>query len=111
MHAKGELDFEDIGSMGILGNLLYKLEHSSKEFEVYHQEFHRILKTETSTEFMKSQALLVLYLCLMYLNVACLGTRNRGLPHLTSLKILIMNHFAWTFLYQKPVFLLEMFRW
>ncbi|KAK7308844.1 hypothetical protein RJT34_05123 [Clitoria ternatea] len=40
-HADGELDFEDIDSMRIRGNLFYKLERSSKEFEEYNLEFHR----------------------------------------------------------------------
>lgn len=36
-----DVDFEDIDNMGIRGNLFYKLEKSSKEFEEYNLEFHR----------------------------------------------------------------------
>lgn len=39
---EGELDYEeDIDNMRIRGNLFYKLERSSKEFEEYSLEFHR----------------------------------------------------------------------
>ena len=40
-HAEGEMDFEDIDNMRVHGNLFYKLERSSKEFEEYNLEFHR----------------------------------------------------------------------
>lgn len=36
-----DVDFEDIDNMRIRGNLFYKLEKSSKEFEEYNLEFHR----------------------------------------------------------------------
>ncbi|KAE9606458.1 putative ribosomal protein L18 [Lupinus albus] len=40
-HVETELDFEeDIDNMRVRGNLLYKLERSSKEFEEYSLEFH-----------------------------------------------------------------------
>lgn len=40
-HVEGEPDFEDIDNMRIRGNLFFKLERSSKEFEEYNVEFHR----------------------------------------------------------------------
>lgn len=40
-HVEGELDFEDIDNMRVRGNLFYKLDRSSKEFEEYSLEFHR----------------------------------------------------------------------
>ncbi|XP_028771608.1 uncharacterized protein LOC114728820 [Neltuma alba] len=40
-NAEDEVDFEDIDNMRIRGNLFYKLEKSSKEFEEYNLEFHR----------------------------------------------------------------------
>ncbi|KAK2425659.1 50S ribosomal protein L18 [Trifolium repens] len=36
-----ELDFEDIDNMRVRGNLFYKLERSSMEFEEYNLEFHK----------------------------------------------------------------------
>ncbi|MED6182445.1 hypothetical protein PIB30_028438 [Stylosanthes scabra] len=40
-HAEDDMDFEDIDNMRVRGNLFYKLERSSKEFEEYNLEFHR----------------------------------------------------------------------
>ncbi|XP_020220194.1 uncharacterized protein LOC109803153 [Cajanus cajan] len=39
-HVEGEFDFEDIDNMRVRGNLFYKLERSSKEFEEYNFDFH-----------------------------------------------------------------------
>ncbi|KAJ1384350.1 Ribosomal protein L18 [Sesbania bispinosa] len=41
LRLEDQLDFEDIDNMRIRGNLFYKLERSSKEFEEYNLEFHR----------------------------------------------------------------------
>ncbi|XP_057450265.1 uncharacterized protein LOC130741394 isoform X2 [Lotus japonicus] len=38
---EGELDFEELDNMRIRGNLFFKLERSSKEFEEYNLEFHQ----------------------------------------------------------------------
>ncbi|KAL2349488.1 hypothetical protein Fmac_003488 [Flemingia macrophylla] len=40
-HVEDELDFEYIDNMRVRGNLFYKLERSSKEFEEYNFDFHR----------------------------------------------------------------------
>ncbi|KAK7405904.1 hypothetical protein VNO78_07516 [Psophocarpus tetragonolobus] len=40
-HVDGQLDFEDIDNMRVHGNLFYKLERSSKEFEEYNLDFHK----------------------------------------------------------------------
>lgn len=40
-HVEGELGFEDIDNMRVRGNLFYKLDRRSKEFEEYSLEFHR----------------------------------------------------------------------
>ncbi|KAK7308056.1 hypothetical protein VNO77_41647 [Canavalia gladiata] len=40
-HVEGEMDFDDIDNMRIRGNLFYKLERTSKEFEEYNLDFHR----------------------------------------------------------------------
>ncbi|KAI4317832.1 hypothetical protein L6164_025667 [Bauhinia variegata] len=40
-HVEGDLDFEEIDNMRIRGNLFYKLERRSIEFEEYNLEFHR----------------------------------------------------------------------
>ncbi|MED6187678.1 hypothetical protein PIB30_078663, partial [Stylosanthes scabra] len=40
-HVEDDMDFEDIDNMRVRGNLFYKLERSSKEFEEYNLEFHR----------------------------------------------------------------------
>ncbi|XP_004511359.1 uncharacterized protein [Cicer arietinum] len=40
-HVEDELDFEDIDNMRVRGNLFYKLERSSMEFEEYNLEFYK----------------------------------------------------------------------
>ncbi|MED6193846.1 hypothetical protein PIB30_023073 [Stylosanthes scabra] len=41
LEVEDDMDFEDIDNMRVHGNLFYKLERSSKEFEEYNLEFHR----------------------------------------------------------------------
>ncbi|KAL1358516.1 hypothetical protein HN51_003776 [Arachis hypogaea] len=40
-HVEDDMDLEDMDNMRVRGNLFYKLERSSKEFEEYNLEFHR----------------------------------------------------------------------
>ncbi|TKY71174.1 50S ribosomal protein L18 [Spatholobus suberectus] len=54
-HVEGELDFEDIDSMRVRGNLFYKLERSSKEFEEYNLDFHRKKSSKKKEEVNKAK--------------------------------------------------------
>ncbi|CAJ1925605.1 unnamed protein product [Sphenostylis stenocarpa] len=54
-HVDGELDFEDIDNMRVRGNLFYKLERSSKEFEEYNLDFHRKKSSKKKEELNKAK--------------------------------------------------------
>lgn len=54
-HVEGELDFEDIDNMRVRGNLFYKLERSSKEFEEYNLDFHRKKSSKRKEEVNKAK--------------------------------------------------------
>ncbi|KAL9327922.1 hypothetical protein ACSQ67_002925 [Phaseolus vulgaris] len=54
-HVEGELDFEDIDNMRVRGNLFYKLERSSKEFEEYNLDFHRKKSSKKKEEVDKAK--------------------------------------------------------
>ncbi|BAU00784.1 hypothetical protein LR48_Vigan442s000800 [Vigna angularis] len=53
-HVEGELDFEEIDNMRVRGNLFYKLERSSKEFEEYNFDFHRKKSSKKKEEVKKA---------------------------------------------------------
>ncbi|KAJ1400555.1 hypothetical protein SESBI_29423 [Sesbania bispinosa] len=120
-----QLDFENIDNIRIRSNLFYKLEQSSKEFEEYNLEFHRkksskkkddrteeVNKAKTTPnmtskahEFAKSKSVMP---WVDEINDMFPVNKRQRTPTLTSLQVLIMNHFAWTSTYQKPLFVLAL---
>lgn len=48
-------DFDDIDNMRIRGNLFYKLDHNSKEFEEYNFDFHRNKKSLKNKDDLKER--------------------------------------------------------
>ncbi|MED6182318.1 hypothetical protein PIB30_027428 [Stylosanthes scabra] len=56
VEVEDDMDFEDIDNMRVHGNLFYKLERSSKEFEEYNLEFHHKKSSKKKDDNKKEKA-------------------------------------------------------